>query len=136
MSYDLMVFDPASAPRTHAEFIAWYDQQTEWEEDHGYNDPAVTTPALRAWFMDMIGIFPALNGPFSSEELPEDEALVTDYCIGNSVIYVTFAWSKAEQAYDSAFDLAEKHGLGFFNASSDDAEIWLPVNGKLVLSRA
>ena len=48
MSYDLMVFDPAAAPREREEFMQWYDAQTEWAEDHECDDPAVTTPALRA----------------------------------------------------------------------------------------
>ena len=36
MSFDLMVFDPAVAPRNRASFMAWYDKQAEWSEDHGY----------------------------------------------------------------------------------------------------
>ncbi len=75
--------------------------------------------------MDMIRVFPAMNGPFSSEELPEDEASVSDYCVGTSVIYTAFAWSKAEAAYQSVFDLAAKHRLGFFDASGD-GDVWLP----------
>jgi hypothetical protein len=30
MSYDLMVFEPAGAPRTKEEFMAWYEEQTKW----------------------------------------------------------------------------------------------------------
>ena len=33
------------------------------------------------------------------------------------------------------FSLAAKHGVGFFNASSDNAEVWLP-NGEGGLSLA
>lgn len=130
MSYDLMVFDPSAAPSKHSDFMDWYDQQTEWEEDHGYNNPDVTTPALRAWFLEMIKAFPPLNGPYASSD---DDSTVTDYSVGNSVIYAAFAWSAAEQAYEAMFALAQKHGVGFFNASSDQAELWLPQNGGLVL---
>lgn len=121
-----MVFAPDAAPRAREDFLDWYEAQAEWEEDHGYDDPAVSTPALRAWFLDMIAAYPPLNGPHAKEELPEDEASATDYSIGKSLVYASFSWSKSEQAYEDAFRLAAKHGLGFFNASSDLAEVWLP----------
>ncbi|AVP96852.1 hypothetical protein C7S18_06390 [Ahniella affigens] len=126
MSYDLMVFAPSAAPKKRAAFLDWYDEQSEWEEDHSYDNPDVSTPALRAWFMDMIKSFPALNGPFAANDSADTEAAGTDYSIGRSVIYAAFPWSKAEQAYETMFALAEKHGVGFFNASSEQAEVWLP----------
>ena len=135
MSYDLMVFAPEQAPKEREGFLEWYDEQSEWEEEHSYDNPEVSTPALRAWFMEMIKSYPAMNGPFSSVSLPENESTVTDYSVGQSVIYAAFAWSKAEQAYDAMFKLAAKHGVGFFNASSDNAEVWLP-DGKGGLSLA
>ena len=30
MSYDLAVFDMEAVPRERAQFLAWYDTQTEW----------------------------------------------------------------------------------------------------------
>lgn len=126
MSYDLMVFATEVAPKDREAFMEWYDQQTEWEEEHSYDNPEVSTPALRAWFLDMIQTYPALNGPFSPDTLAEDEASTTDYSVGRSVIYAAFAWSKAEQAYEAMFRLAAKHGVGFFDVSSGSAEVWLP----------
>ena len=29
-----MVFDPGAAPRDRADFLRWYDHQTEWSESH------------------------------------------------------------------------------------------------------
>ena len=46
MSYDLMVFDPASAPTGRIAFLDWFRQQTKWTESHGYNDPSVPTAEL------------------------------------------------------------------------------------------
>lgn len=123
MSYDLMVFDPSSAPKDRESFLAWYDRQTEWGEEHDYGDPAVTTPALQAWYQEMIQFFPAMNGPFAVDS---DASEVTDHCVGRSVIYSTFAWSVAEQAYAKTRELAVKHGVGFFDVSSDDGEILFP----------
>lgn len=137
VSYDLMVFALEVAPRDRASFMEWYDAQTEWQEDHSYNDPTVCTPALRAWFMEMIQSYPAMNGPYAQEDLPEDEGSVTDYSVGRFAIYAAFSWSKADEAYEHTFRLAAKHGVGFFNASSDKSEVWLP-DGKshLVLAHA
>jgi len=114
----------------------WYEQQTQWAEGHGYDDPTVSTAKLRAWFMEIIQSFPPLNGPLSQDDLPEDEASATDYSVGKSVIYCAFAWPKAELAYDTVFDLAQKHGVGFFNVSSGNEEVWLPSNNKLSLAHS
>lgn len=130
MSYDAMVFDPEAAPRKEGEFLNWYGRQTEWSEDHSYDDPAVSVPALRNWFLDMIKTFPAMNGPHAVDD--DDNPKVTDYSIGTSVIYAGFAWSEADDAYKSMFEMAKRHGVGFFNASGSDDEIYFPMAGELV----
>ena len=53
MSYDLMVFERTKAPTTKKEFMAWYEKQTEWEEEHDYQTISVSSPALQNWFMEM-----------------------------------------------------------------------------------
>ena len=126
MSYDLLVFAPEHAPTEREAFLAWWDRQAEWSEDHDYENPGVSTPALRAWFMEMIEAFPQMNGPYAPEELPEDDSAVTDYSIGRESIYAAFAWSKVEQAYNRVFALAGKHKVGFFDASSETSAVWLP----------
>ncbi|MES2545248.1 MAG: hypothetical protein V4548_10210 [Bacteroidota bacterium] len=131
MSYDLMVFRKEAAPKTRTDFMKWYDDQTEWTEDHSYDDPVNTSIELRNWFMEMIHTFPAMNGPFASQD--DDDLNVSDYSIGKDVIYVAFAWSLAEDAYKKMLELAEKHGVGFFDASGDDGDIFFPENGKLKL---
>lgn len=67
MSYDLMVFEANDAPRDRFAFEAWYHRQTQWSEAHSYDDPAVTTPALRRWFIEIIRHFPPINGPALSQ---------------------------------------------------------------------
>jgi hypothetical protein len=124
MSYDLMVFRPEAAPRTRIEFMAWYSQQAEWQEEHSYDDPANCSVELRNWFMDMIKKFPALNGPFSVDD--PDNYNVTDFCIGKDVIYAAFSWSVAEKAYEIMKETAERHKVGFFDASAEDGDILFP----------
>ena len=129
-----MVFEPDAVPASHAEFLDWYAAQTKWSEDHGYDDPALSSPNLRAWFEDMIEIFPPMHGPYAKVPLAGDEASSSDYAIGADFIYVSFAWSKAEMAYMSVARLAEKHHLGLFNANSSGEEVWLPIAGRMTLA--
>lgn len=123
LSYDLAVFDPEVAPRDRDEFRAWWEKQSEWQEPHSYDDPTVSAARLRSWFMEMISPFPQMNGPFASKDF---DSAVTDYSVGKSVIYAAFAWSKAEQAYTTMLRLAGKHGVGFYDVSGEEGEVWLP----------
>jgi hypothetical protein len=124
MSYDLMVFEPTVAPRERSDFLRWYEQQTQWSEGHGYNDLTVTSSSLRAWFMEMIGAFPPMNGPLASDDV--DNPKVTDYSIGKDVIYACFAWSQVDPAFASMASLAKKHNVGFFDVSADQGAIVFP----------
>ncbi len=131
MSYDLMVFRKESAPNDKKSFMEWYNNQTEWTEDHSYDDPANTSADLKNWFMDMKESFPAMNGPYASDDVGNPK--VTYYSIGREVIYAAFAWSEAKNAYPKMIELAEKHNVGFFDASGS-GDIFIPgENGKLQL---
>ncbi len=122
MSYDMMVFDATVAPRDAAAFIAWFERQAEWGEDHEYDDPAVSTPALQAWFAAIATEFPPMNGPLSDDD--DDRAEVTDYSIGRHVIYGAFAFAVAERAHARVQELAHAHGVGFFDVSDDGAIVY------------
>lgn len=124
MSYDLMVFEISAAPRSREEFMAWYFRQAEWSEPHDYGDPVVASPALQSWFHAMIIHFPAMNGPYASDDI--DNPKTTDHCIGKDIIYSTFDWTVAKQAHSKVRELSIKHGVGFFDVSADDGEILFP----------
>jgi hypothetical protein len=124
MSYDLMVFDPLAAPRNREDFLSWYDAQTQWTEQHTYDDPKITTPALASWFAEMSRTFPPMNGPFASDDF--DNPMVTDYSVGQSLIYAAFAWSQAEAAFETVDRLAAKHAVGFFDVSGEEGIIRFP----------
>ncbi len=124
MSYDLMVFDPLVAPRNREDFLSWYDAQTQWTEEHTYQDPKITTPALASWLAEMWRMFPPMNGPFASDDF--DNSRVTDYSIGRSIIYAAFAWSQAEAAFQAVDRLATEHAVGFFDVSSGEGVIRFP----------
>ena len=126
MSYDLMVFSPTAAPKEPQAFAQWFAAQTEWPENHDYEDPAVTSPSLKAWFLDMIGQYPALNGPFAEDEKPDDDSVLTDYSIGRNLIYAAFANRQAERARQHMFALAARHCVGFFDLGAQPPTEWLP----------
>jgi hypothetical protein len=133
-----MVFEKTAAPGNRKDFMEWYEKQTGWNEDHGYDDPAVTSNDLRNWFMAMIKKFPQMNGLYA----PDDEALeemeemgkdsyVTDYSIGKEVIYAAFSWSLVDEAFETVKQLAKEHGVGFFDVSSNDGEIIFPDGSRI-----
>jgi len=125
MSYDLMVFEPGAAPAKRPAFLDWYDQHTDWNEDGTYDDPAASAPSLQAFHADMLKAFPAMSAP----PMLSGEESGTDYTIAPSLIYISFHdWDKIDQAHDTVFRLAGKHALGFFDVSSDLAEVWVPDN--------
>ncbi|MBL4603762.1 MAG: hypothetical protein JKY84_13525 [Emcibacteraceae bacterium] len=128
MSYDLMVFEPNAAPRDRDEFIKWYWKQTEWSENHDYNDPVVSSPNLQVWFQEMMISFPPLNGKFATEDF--ENSNVTDYSIGKNVIYAAFTWSVASGAYKKMKKLAIKHEVGFFDVSANNGAILFPDDVK------
>ena len=146
MSYDLLVFDPECVPADRAGFMEWYDSLDEEDEAllerigsdvsdpsaeeeflSDVHDPAKCTPKLRAWYVDMLSKFPAMNGPDADYENDDpDEGSLTDYCFDKHSIYMTFSWSSAEEAYRTTLETAEKHGVGFFDVSSGSGAVWLP----------
>ena len=96
MTYDIPAFDPDSV--TDVDFPAWWDKQSNWSESHSYNDAAVTTPALRDFYNELILTFPPMNGPAApaDEEINEDADLgdrLTDYSVGTAVVYGAYARS-------------------------------------------
>ncbi len=137
MSYDLMVFEKTKAPAVKKDFMAWYERQAEWNEEHDYTTIGVSSEALQNWFMEMKETFPPMNGEYAPDLklLDENEKLesyLTDYCIGQDVIYAAFAWSVADEAYELMRSLARKHNVGFFDVSGENEDIILPDGTMIV----
>ncbi|MDR2926328.1 MAG: lactate utilization protein [Azoarcus sp.] len=107
--------------------MKWYEKQTEWAEDHEYDDPTVSSNNLRNWFMEIIKKFPQMNGRYalSDEEIDnmENDSYITDYSIGKDMIYAAFAWSLVDEAHETVKRLAKEYNVGFFDVSSDKGEI-------------
>lgn len=132
MSYDLMVFAPEAAPEEREPFMAWFRKITEWGEGHNYDDPENTTPKLRAWYYDMISVFPAMNGPdgVTDGHPALNSGHVTGYTCSRDAIYADFRWNLVKEAYDHTLRCAAIHKVGFFDVSATDGAVWLPnANG-------
>jgi hypothetical protein len=128
MSYDLAVFDPREELRDRSAFLTWFDGRTSWSEGLDYFAPGNATPALQAWYREMVGIFPPLNGPDRPTNM---ELCRADYGIGPDLIYVGFTKTAGGLAYDTMFRLAAKHRVGFFDVSGN-AAVWFPkADGRL-----
>ncbi|MFJ8516913.1 hypothetical protein [Lysinibacillus xylanilyticus] len=86
-------------------------KKTKWAEPHDYTTISVTTPVLQKWYQDMVEHFSNMN--LMVEELLEEdgelESSLTEYSIGNAMIYTAFAWSVADEAYSTVKELAKKH---------------------------
>lgn len=128
MSYDLLVFDPASAPGTPAALREWYDEVVRWAEGHDYADAANCAPLLQAWYRDIIIDFPALNGPDRPTNFGDIPSwTLTDYSCARHAIYVGFA--RGVPGYKRARHLCEKHRIGLLEASEADGKVLGPTEG-------
>lgn len=125
MSYDLMVFDPASAPRDRAEFKAWYEKQVDWPEDDSPFDASIPSATLQSWRNAMLPNWPDMQ-EIGDDQV--DDPHVTGYSFSPHAIYVDFRWTVADEAYDAVRRLAVEHQVGFYDVSGDegDGEIYFP----------
>ena len=133
-SYDLMVFELEAAPKDYDAFLAWFAEQMACNEDHAYNDSRETSEKLRAWYRDMLLLFPSGADEFEENSPGDyDEEHYSGYSIGRQLVYVIFVPLMAESSFRSAVELAAKHGLGLFEPTSVGVKLWWPEAGKLVL---
>jgi hypothetical protein len=120
MSYDLVAFDPAIAPREREAFKAWFMAEKTSGEAW-----ASLSPPLMRFFEAMRVHYPSLNGPDVVSD-NDDHDLVADYSFSPAVIVACFSWKKAEEVYPLFRSLAVANGVGFYDLSADDGEIHFP----------
>ena len=121
MSFDLVLYCKKMAPAEG--FADWFDEQLDVD---GADEPDVIfSQSLKSAFLAIIEEFPPMNGPLapSDDEINDDEALesrLVDYDIKPLMIYASIAWSMAEEATVTFYELAEEHGVGLYNPQSGD----------------
>lgn len=127
MSYDLMVFRKEAAPKDRDAFLHWYDKQIDLVDNHCESEQGAVE--LVQWYQEISVLFPPINCPCANAYT---SLYCAKYSIGKDVIHVVFSWKVADQAHSKVIELAKKYGLGFFDVSSPQTDIWFPRNGTLV----
>jgi len=119
MSYDIAVIDRRQRFRTYKEFIAWYENTVDQQE----NDYRQTTPNLQQWFLEIKDVIRPLNGEFSVSDAEIGRGMFpeADYGFGKEFIYVSLARTDCEKTTAIAFDLARKYHLAYFDISGNDS---------------
>ena len=128
MSYDLLIFEPDSA--TDEDFPQWWEQVVaQWDEPGDFSTIDGSTPAIRAFYRDLIRVFPPFNGPdaLSEEELEEREEQglpVAGYTIGTDYISISVGWSDANALVKIVGQMAWTQRLAVAYVSEDSSIFW------------
>ena len=124
MSYDILIFESGAV--TDEDFPQWWDRVSRWEEPHRYDSIERATPAIRAFYRDLIRTFPPFNG---SDALSDDEVdarlaqglPVADYTIGADYIYIGVGWSDANALVKIVGQMAWTQRLAVAYVSEDSS---------------
>jgi len=117
MSYDLIAFDPAVVD--DSDFNAWWAAQ-DWSDDDAPLKPVIAEFALL-----LQREFPSMHAPGVwdlAERAGDQETLrhLADYSFGNGFVYVTFAWSVADEARRAFLRAAQQCGAAVALVSEGD----------------
>ena len=124
MSYDILIFEPDAV--TDEDFPQWWEQVSRWEEPRDYDTTEGSTPAIRAFYRDLIRAFPPFNGPDSLSDAELEERLeqglpVADYTIGADYIYIGVGWSDANALVKIVGQMAWTQRLAVAYVSEDSS---------------
>ena len=105
MSANLLVFEKEKAPKQPIDFLKWFYKKAEWGADRDYNDIVGTSQELIDFYFELKEVFPPMNGKNAPDDAaleanPDLEIRLTDYCIDEDLIFMSFAWSVADEAQD------------------------------------
>ena len=123
MSYDLLIFEPDSA--TDEDFPRWWEQVVaQWDGPRDFSTIDGSTPAIRAFYRDLIRAFPPFNGPDALSEAEREEREVeglpvADYTIGADYIYISVGWSDANALVKIVGQMAWTQRLAVAYVSED-----------------
>jgi hypothetical protein len=124
-NYTMDVFDLPPVPQDPVTVISWLRSRTSWADSIDFCDAANATPRLQAWFRGMTQVFPPRSTVWLSSD-PVSMAWLADYTIGPDRIHADFQAGKTPIAFERAFRLAARHGLGLHTAGHPEG-IWLPA---------
>lgn len=122
MSFDIMIIEPTTVPTsTHAAFMTWYEETTEWNDDRDYSTTDGSTDAIAAFYNAITEHFPDLNAADDLDDEDDedeiDEDTAADYSIGDDFLYIAFDYAVAEDAAQRCLELAKANNLAFIDIS-------------------
>jgi len=114
MSYDIVVFDPASAPHDPSALRAWLDDEVR----------AAPSSPMVARASELLQRFyrPLSEAP----EVLEPGEHFADYSAAGGELYISVPWHDAEDVTAVVHRLAAENGWGFWDVSVTDGTIWRP----------
>lgn len=128
MSFDVMIIDPTTVPTTtHAEFMTWYEETTEWNSERDYTTTDGSTDAIAEFYNAITQHFPDLNAADDLDEADQDDEddedefdddAAADYTIGNDFIYISIDSEYAENAAQRCLNLAHANNLALVDVSA------------------
>lgn len=119
MSFDIMIIEPTTVPTsTHAAFMTWYEETTEWNDDRDYSTTDGSTDSIAAFYNAITEHFPDLNAADDLDDEDEiDDDTAADYTIGDDFLYISFGNAVAEDAAQRCLELAKANNLAFIDIS-------------------
>lgn len=117
MSFDIMIIEPTTVPTsTHAAFMSWYEETTEWSDDRDYSTTDGSTDSIAAFYNAITEQFPDLNAADDLDDEDDDDT-AADYTIGDDFLYIGFDYAFAEDAAQRCLELANANNLAFIDIS-------------------
>lgn len=132
MSYDVMVFEDAKAPRTKEEFVEWYEKQVAWSEGHDYSDISIAAPSLQNFYeaLKKSYIFADDLGEDGNYNGEEGGKYIDHAAIGREIIYMCFPRGNAAEIYEDIMDMAMDNGVGIVDVEGGSEVIF--ANGEYI----
>lgn len=124
LAYDLYAFDLFAAPRDRHDFLDWVSRAFR-DHDGGGGDASRTTAPLRAWHREMAQGFPGTRDPHALEDDDPAVQRIASYRFTQGIVQASFHWDASGQALYRARRAAQGHGVGLFEASGNDAAVWM-----------
>ena len=128
MAFDVYVFDLFAAPRDRHDFLDWVRRTFRDVDGPLAGDPSRLTPALRGWHAEMAKSFPGERDPNRLDADSSNAVRNASYRFTATAIQASFDWDSSGPALYRARRAAQAHVVGLFEASSDDAAVWMISN--------
>ena len=119
MSFDVMLFDPSNVSSNQEECIAWIEGQHDLHGMSADDDKEIdkSSDKIKQWCTDISSNYPDLD--------PERSTCVIS--VRDQSILFNAPWRIAVEAFDTAFKLAQKHGLAVVEISAEEPDVWMPT---------